>query len=63
MTFKGDALSLFTRPLALVLLAVAVIMLFWPMIKNTIQRRKKVRAGGDSDGTNWPVPLRQAAWK
>ena len=52
MTFKGDALSLFTRPLALVLLAVAVIMLFWPMIKNTIQRRKKVQAGGDSDGTN-----------
>ena len=40
------------RPLALVLLAVAVIMLFWPMIKNTIQRRKKVRVGGDSDGTN-----------
>ena len=52
MTFKGDALSLFTRPLALVLLAVAVIMLFWPMIKNTIQRRKKVQAGGNSDGTN-----------
>lgn len=52
MTFKGDALSLFTRPLALVLLAVAVIMLFWPMIKNTIQRRKKVQVGGDSDGTN-----------
>ena len=52
MTFKGDALSLFTRPLALVLLAVAVIMLFWPMIKNTIQRKKKVQVGGDSDGTN-----------
>lgn len=52
MTFKGDTLSLFTRPLALVLLAVAVIMLFWPMIKNTIQRRKKVQAGGNSDGTN-----------
>ena len=36
MAFKGDVTSVFTRPIAMVLLVIAVIMLIWPAI-----RRKK----------------------
>lgn len=39
MAFRGDVTSVFTRPIALVLLAIAVIMLVWP----TIRKRKEAQ--------------------
>ena len=43
MAFRGDALSLFTRPIAILLLAVAVIMLIWPSAKKHIAKRKTTK--------------------
>ena len=40
MAFRGNALSLFTRPLALALLAIAVVMLLWPVLKKRISPKR-----------------------
>lgn len=40
MAFHGNAFSLFTRPIAICLLAVAVVMLAWPSLKKRRSRQK-----------------------
>ena len=40
ISFQGNVGSLFTRPIALVLLAIAAIMLLWPMLKKAVASRK-----------------------
>ena len=39
MAFKGDVTSVFTRPIAMVLLVIAVIMLIWPAIRRKKEER------------------------
>ena len=40
VAFQGDVTSLFTRPIAIVLLIVAAIMLLWPTLKAKISRKR-----------------------